>query len=1206
MRSVFADDFGPVPEFVGDPRLAEVRAALRVGEARRALQLASRPAPASADRPADPDLAVLLGAYRNAARMADLNWFPDQLGASGVDGGPAFGDMPELEAVAAALAPPVALERVVLDLEVNMRAARTSASIAARYGNMNGMDPVGMGLQSIDTIDKAAVTWGHEPTRGWCARQAAALTAIGRDARAQQSAATAWSFVGQGGAFVQARHATMSLLIGDTVFGRPEAMGWNLTSAEVEPLPIKQAVDLARSHWHEAMQSFTAIGSDWGMAVIAQREGVGLFAVGALDEAAACFSAAERALALCGDQARLRLARAQHIVCDVIRGVSVPTAMSTVDEMIGWGNSVGSRSWVAGIGLIVANAARSCGYLGQAEPALQLLTLAQRTLDGVGFSRDRTQLLLDRARIASALGNRAVASSDLEAAFDIVLAETTAPDADFMRAMRAVQIAGQVFGSRVAEMDPDAIDRRAQRVNEMAERMLAMRDSTGLADDAPIPDQLSPGMSFEAMLAFGFRLVAQQAEWARDQASVLSTLYRAVRRRDAGFDDAGGLFEQADVAAIAAEQRAASAGGQSDGGLLRLTVLGQQGRFAEARDVFAQGLSTSMPDPRMRFELAATINDWPTAAAAAAEYGTRAGERWWERELNPWEGPTLLAEVAAGQGNLTLAVEWAEVASELFERRSQGLASAVHRSSLADNPMVRRLHTVGARSAGDLSIRAVAAGDHAAGHAWLERALGFAERGRSRSLADLLVTTRDARFTGPGVRRWMEAQAAASSAEARLAAAWRAESALEQRQTLHLASTAAAHALAEAEAGLQQAQRDVLRQLRAVRSSPITLQQLRDQFDDSTVLVEYLIDGVDVQAIVIGRSGGMSRRWTAARHVGHALARFARSCRPASNGVPSPPADECATDAAAILVEPLADVLARFTRVVIVAQGPAQAVPFHALSLHGRVLADTHVISYLPMASLLLHGSLDAPVRSGRCLVLGNPANLRMPDGAVATPLPNAALEARIVADISGDSPLIGADATEAAVRARISGAAVVHAATHGIVDSVAPMESALLLANGEALTVGELIGLQLDADLVVLSACDTGRGTVTAGDDVLGLTRGVLAAGARGAIVSLWPVRDDVACVVMARCAALLHAGTAPAAALAEAQRALRTLDEAGLRAELTALRARAESSDRDGDGDGQQAMGARHRIFGTDLVDEVRPPIDTSVWAPFVYVGP
>jgi hypothetical protein len=81
LYGIFADDFGPVPEFAGDPRLAAVRAALRVGEARRALDLASAGSADPADRPADPDLGVLLGTYRNAARMADLNWFPDQLGA---------------------------------------------------------------------------------------------------------------------------------------------------------------------------------------------------------------------------------------------------------------------------------------------------------------------------------------------------------------------------------------------------------------------------------------------------------------------------------------------------------------------------------------------------------------------------------------------------------------------------------------------------------------------------------------------------------------------------------------------------------------------------------------------------------------------------------------------------------------------------------------------------------------------------------------------------------------------------------------------------------------------------------------------------------------------------------------------------------------------------------------------------------------------
>src|SRR5215470_8738874 len=74
------------------------------------------------------------------------------------------------------------------------------------------------------------------------------------------------------------------------------------------------------------------------------------------------------------------------------------------------------------------------------------------------------------------------------------------------------------------------------------------------------------------------------------------------------------------------------------------------------------------------------------------------------------------------------------------------------------------------------------------------------------------------------------------------------------------------------------------------------------------------------------------------------------------------------------------------------------------------------------------------------------------------------------------------------------------HFATHGNLSQDAPLASSILLAKGEELTVYELMGLRLDADLVVLSACEMGRGETTGGDDVVGLLRGLLAAGARAA----------------------------------------------------------------------------------------------------------
>ncbi|NIN95911.1 MAG: CHAT domain-containing protein, partial [Anaerolineae bacterium] len=88
-----------------------------------------------------------------------------------------------------------------------------------------------------------------------------------------------------------------------------------------------------------------------------------------------------------------------------------------------------------------------------------------------------------------------------------------------------------------------------------------------------------------------------------------------------------------------------------------------------------------------------------------------------------------------------------------------------------------------------------------------------------------------------------------------------------------------------------------------------------------------------------------------------------------------------------------------------------------------------------------------------------------------------------------------GDGATEAAVRQLLVDYPVLHLATHGYLSEEAPLLSSILLANGEALTVYELMGLQLNADLIVLSACETARGQTTGGDDVLGLTRGLLAA---------------------------------------------------------------------------------------------------------------
>jgi CHAT domain-containing protein len=141
--------------------------------------------------------------------------------------------------------------------------------------------------------------------------------------------------------------------------------------------------------------------------------------------------------------------------------------------------------------------------------------------------------------------------------------------------------------------------------------------------------------------------------------------------------------------------------------------------------------------------------------------------------------------------------------------------------------------------------------------------------------------------------------------------------------------------------------------------------------------------------------------------------------------------------------------------------------------------------------------------------------------------LPSAEREARWVAQRLGAKPLIGAVATETRVTARLSRAPLVHLATHGIAYSsdAKARDSFVALApdsaNDGLLTVGELLddpALRLTADLVVLSACQTGLGSLKESEGTVGLQRAFLAKGARSVLVSLWSVSDDAAELLMRR----------------------------------------------------------------------------------------
>ncbi|MDF1702692.1 MAG: CHAT domain-containing protein, partial [Planctomycetota bacterium] len=147
-----------------------------------------------------------------------------------------------------------------------------------------------------------------------------------------------------------------------------------------------------------------------------------------------------------------------------------------------------------------------------------------------------------------------------------------------------------------------------------------------------------------------------------------------------------------------------------------------------------------------------------------------------------------------------------------------------------------------------------------------------------------------------------------------------------------------------------------------------------------------------------------------------------------------------------------------------------------------------------------------------------------------------------------GERSILGKDATEAGVRSVMASATrlrALHFACHGLFDQERPMWSALALTRAAPddgmLTVSEIFGLQVQADLVTLSACESGRGRVYQAEGLLGLPRAFAYAGAPRVLCSLWKVDDDATRALMGKFYALWNpktgAGMPAAQALREAQ---------------------------------------------------------------------
>lgn len=286
-----------------------------------------------------------------------------------------------------------------------------------------------------------------------------------------------------------------------------------------------------------------------------------------------------------------------------------------------------------------------------------------------------------------------------------------------------------------------------------------------------------------------------------------------------------------------------------------------------------------------------------------------------------------------------------------------------------------------------------------------------------------------------------------------------------------------------------------------------SLKSFQSRLPTNTTLVEYFIAGDKLVAAVISRETAQVLPVTMLSRVAHLLQllRFQLSkFRMGSEYVrrfEEPLLRATHSHLEALYTELVAPLRSLFqgSHLVFVPHGPLHFLPFHALKREEEFLCDAYTISYAPSATVFSLCQQKLAGSAGASLVFGIP-DVRAPQildeaKSVAALLPHASLH-------------LGEHATSSLLRERGPESGLLHIATHGIYRQDNPMFSGIRLGDGY-LNLYDLYQMRLSAKLVTLSGCATGMNFVAAGDELLGLQRGLFCAGATTLLLSLWDVHD-------------------------------------------------------------------------------------------------
>jgi CHAT domain-containing protein len=370
---------------------------------------------------------------------------------------------------------------------------------------------------------------------------------------------------------------------------------------------------------------------------------------------------------------------------------------------------------------------------------------------------------------------------------------------------------------------------------------------------------------------------------------------------------------------------------------------------------------------------------------------------------------------------------------------------------------------------------------------------------------------------------------------------------------------------------------------------PLTLKEVQEFLDPKTTLVEYFVSERNAFVFVVEKERLHVVTIELPRE------KIASVVKDLRDSVFTLGEKNKFDDASALLYKQLIEpLLPQITgkELIIVPHDVLHYLPFHALvGSDGRYLIEKYPIYYLSSASLLQFVKEKKKGGGEKVLAFGNP-DLGDPEKN----LEFAELEAKEVkAAYPESSVYIRKEATEEKSKARSANHDILHFATHAKLNEDDPLSSAVLLAwegkEDGRLEVREIFGMDLRANLVVLSGCETGLGKLSTGDELVGLTRAFIYAGTPSVVASLWSVDDSSTAHLMA-----------------SFYRNLKTMSkvEALRQAQLELIR-----------GEGRSDLLARRGVGGIGKLGETvksespsQDPISISTshpyfWAPFILVG-